>query len=295
MASEEMRAAAKAIREAAVLSGTKVDVAALRQTGAEMALPLGEGISRRDFDRNGISGTHIEAPGARNDRAVLYFHGGGYVLGSLDTHAELMGRISSACRAPVLGIDYRLAPEHVYPAALEDAVASYELLLANGIQPERIVIAGDSAGGGLSLACMLALRASGTALPAGAVLFSPWTDLTGSGDSQRSRADVEPMISPALLEPMATLYRGDVNAADPGISPLFADLAGLPPLLIQVGDHEILLDDSTRLASAAALAGVEATLEIYDEGFHVFQNIPDIPEAAEALTSVGRFFDEVTS
>ena len=294
MASEEMRAAAKAIREAGVFSGAEIDVAAMRQTGAETALPLGEGISRRDFDRNGIGATHIEAPGARNDRGVLYFHGGGYVLGSLDTHAELMGRLSAACRAPVLGIDYRLAPEHAYPAAVEDAVASYDLLLTNGIPPERIVIAGDSAGGGLTLACMLALKASGTRLPAGAVLFSPWTDLTGSGESIKSRADVDPMISPALLDPMAALYRGEVDASDPGISPMFADLTGLPPLLIQVGDHEILLDDSTRLASAAKSAGVVATLEIYDEGFHVFQTMPNLPEAAEALTSVGRFFDQVT-
>lgn len=294
MASEEMRAAAKLIREAAVFSGAEVDVAAMRQTGAETALPLGDGISRRDFDRNGIGATHIEAPGARNDRGVLYFHGGGYVLGSLDTHAELMGRLTAACRAPVLGIDYRLAPEHAYPAAVEDAVASYDLLLANGIPPERIVIAGDSAGGGLTLACMLALKASGTPLPAGAVLFSPWTDLTGSGESIKSRADVDPMISPALLDPMAALYRGNADAADPGISPLFADHAGLPPLLIQVGDHEILLDDSTRLASAAEAAGVAATLEIYEEGFHVFQTMPNLPEAAEALTSVGRFFDQVT-
>ncbi len=294
MASEEMRAAAKMIREAAVFSGAEVDVGALRQTGAETALPLGEGISRSDFDRGGIGVAHIEALGARDDRGVLYFHGGGYVLGSLDTHAELMGRISAACRAPVLGIDYRLAPEHAYPAAVEDAVASYELLLANGIPPERIVIAGDSAGGGLTLACMLALRSKGIAQPAGAVLFSPWTDLTASGESHRSRADVEPMISPALLEPMAALYRGDVDAADPGVSPLFADLAGLPPLLVQVGDHEILLDDSTRLATAATAAGVTVSLEVYEEGFHVFQNMPDIPEAAEALKSVARFFDEVT-
>ena len=294
MASDELRAMAQLIREASTHEGEGIDVEAGRKNMEDTARAVASDISRSDFDRNGIQATHIHGPDARNDRGVLYFHGGGYVLGSLNTHAELMGRIARACRAPVLGIDYRLAPEHPYPAAIEDAVASYELLLANGIAPEQIVIAGDSAGGGLTLACMLELRSQGKDLPAGAVLFSPWTDLTASGASLTTRAEADPMIHPQLLEPMAALYRGDTAADDPGVSPLFADLAGLPPMLIQVGDHEVLLDDSTRLAQQAQAAGVEATLEIYDEGFHVFQAMPELPESADALASMAAFFDRVT-
>ena len=227
-------------------------------------------------------------------RGVLYFHGGGYVMGSLNTHAELMGRISSACRAPVLGIDYRLAPEHPYPAAVEDAVASYDRLRDRGIKPGQIVIAGDSAGGGLTLACLLALKEQGKPLPAGAVLLSPWTDLTASGASVRTRADADPMIDGGVLEPMAGLYRGDTPAATAGVSPLFGDLAGLPPLLIQVGDFEVLLDDSTRLAERASDAGVDVQIDVFDGAFHVFQHNPNLPESTEALAAIGAFFDRVT-
>ena len=215
---------------------------------------------------------------------MLYLHGGGYVLGSLDTHAELMGRIAASCRAPVLGVDYRLAPENPFPAAVDDAVASYERLIEQGIKPEAIVLAGDSAGGGLALACMLALKAAGKPLPAGAMLLSPWSDLTATGESINTRAEVDPMISPELLQPMADTYVGKDDAANPLISPLFGDLAGLPPLLIQVGDFEVLLDDSTRLATAAEAAGVSVELEIFDGGFHVFQNQPQLPESAQALS-----------
>lgn len=292
--SPEMQATAQAIREAQMFAGSSVDVKSMREMMEAGGLPLPEGATRADFEKDGIKLCHIGAPDARNDRGVLYLHGGGYVLGSLDTHAELMGRIAISCRAPVLGVDYRLAPEHPFPAAVDDAVASYERLIEQGIKPETIVLAGDSAGGGLALACMLALKASDKPMPAGAVLFSPWSDLTAAGDSIKSRADVDPMISPALLQPMADNYVGNADAANPLISPLFGDLSGLPPLLIQVGDHEILLDDSTRLATAAKAAGVEVELAIFDGGFHVFQNQPHLPESAEALTAMGAFFDRVT-
>ena len=292
--SAEMQATAQAIREAQMFTGNAVDVVGMREMMAAGGLPLPEGATRADFAKDGLGLCHIGVAGARNDRGVLYLHGGGYVLGSLDTHAELMARFAASCRAPVLGVDYRLAPEHPYPAAVEDAVASFERLIAQGIAPESIVIAGDSAGAGLALACMLALKDSGKPMPAGAVLLSPWSDLTASGDSLKSRADLDPMISPELLQPMADTYVGEANAADPLISPLFGDLAGLPPLLIQVGDHEVLLDDSTRLAKAAEAAGVEVELEIFDGGFHVFQNQPQLPESARALSSIGTFFDRVT-
>ena len=172
--------------------------------------------------------------------------------------------------------------------------ASYEHLIDAGIKPQSIVVAGDSAGGGLALALMLRLKEQGKPLPAGAILFSPWSDLTASGDSVETRREADPMITPDLLNPMAAHYRAEADAAHPLISPLFGDLKGLPPLLIQVGDAEILLDDSTRLATQAEAADVNVQLEIFDGAFHVFQNQPHLPESAEALTSAGKFFDSVT-
>ncbi len=296
MASEEMKATAEAIRAAGVLGGDPNDIQAMRasmEAGAS-TVPVPDDIQHGDFDAGGISSRHVAAPDVRNDRGVLYFHGGGYVLGSLNTHTELMGRISRVCRAPVLGIDYRLAPENPYPAAVEDAVASYERLRQNGITAEQIVIAGDSAGGGLALACMLALKEQNIPLPAGAVLFSPWTDLTGSGESVNSRAALDPMVSPELLSPMAQMYLNGADPSEAGASPLFGDLSGLPPLLVQVGDHEILLDDSLRLAERAKTVGVDVTLQVFDGAFHVFQNQPHLPESAEALAAVADFFDRVT-
>ncbi|MEM1434294.1 MAG: alpha/beta hydrolase [Pseudomonadota bacterium] len=291
--SPEMQAMAELLRANGIFNGGTLDVAALRSGMNDGALPLPEGATRSDFERDGLKLTHIGSADARSDRGILYFHGGGYVLGSLDSHAELMARVASACRAPVLGLDYRLAPEHPYPAAVDDAVASYERLLDQGIAPEAIVLAGDSAGGGLVLACLLALKQAGKPLPAGAILFSPWTDLTASGASTDNRAAVDPMVSAALLAPMAAHYAGATDAGTPLISPLFGELNDLPPLLIQVGDHEILLDDSTRLAQRAEAADVDVTLEIYPGAFHVFQSMPQVPESAEALATAAAFFDRV--
>lgn len=297
MPSEEMRAAVKAMRNAPGLTEGAGDIHAMRRGMEDMATltPVPGDISQRDFDAGGIPARHISAPEVRDDRGVLYFHGGGYVMGSLNTHAELMGRISRACRAPVLGIDYRLAPEHPYPAAVEDAVASYDRLRDNGIEPGQIVIAGDSAGGGLTLACLLALQEQGKPQPAGAVLLSPWTDLTASGASVRTRAKEDPMIDGNVLAPMAGLYCGDVAATTPGVSPLFGDLTGLPPTLIQVGDFEVLLDDSTRLAERASKAGVDVQMEVFDGAFHVFQHNPNLPESTQALAAIGAFFNRVTA
>lgn len=290
MASEEMQTAARLLREQGTFQGDTIDVAAMREQMSATLAPVDEDISSQDMTLAGRPTRHVEAPGARQDRGLLYFHGGGYVLGGLDTHHELMGRLSRYCQAPVLGLDYRLAPEHPYPAAVDDATTAYLELIERGIKAEQILLGGDSAGGGLALACLLRLKAEGQPLPAGAILFSPWTDLTGSGASTISRADLDPMVSAALLAPMAKLYRADRDAADPEISPLFGDLSGLPPLLVQVGDHEVLLDDSTRLANLAEAAGVSVDLEIFDGAFHVFQSMPQLPESAMALEKVGAFF-----
>jgi acetyl esterase/lipase len=295
MASEEMQAAAALIRENSAFTSGELDIEVLRAGMAENLMPVPEDITSADLTVAGRPVRHIEAPGARQDCGVLYFHGGGYAMGSLDTHHELMGRLSRSCRAPVLGLDYRLAPEHPYPAAVEDATAAYEALLARGIDAGSIVLAGDSAGGGLALACLQALAADGRPLPAGAILLSPWTDLSGTGDSVKTRAEADPMVSPELLEPMAAMYRASVPADDPGVSPLFGELANLPPLLVQVGDHEILLDDATRLATAATAAGVSVDLQVYDGAFHVFQTLPQLPESTEALANAGAFFERCIS
>ena len=294
MASQEMRDAAAEMR--AVGLDAVNDIETLRAAMEEMdpLAGLPEDVSHSDFDAGGVPARHVATPGVRDDRGVLYFHGGAYVAGNLDSHTELMSRIARACRAPVLGIDYRLAPEHPYPAAVDDAVASYERLLGNGIEPGRIVIAGDSAGGGLTVACMLALKAAGRPLPAGAILISPWTDLSGSGASMQSHLTADPMLSGDILGPMAAAYAGSAGLTDPGVSPLFGDLAGLPPLLVQVGDDEVLLDDSTRLAERAETVGVSVQLHVYEGAFHVFQIMPTLPESREALEEMGAFFDTVT-
>ena len=296
MASQEMRAAIEAMRAQGSFVDAHADVATMRRNMEEAfgVTPVPEDVTHSDFDAGGITARHVSVPGVRDDRGVLYFHGGGYVIGSLNTHTELMGRIARACRAPVLGIDYRLAPEHPFPAAVEDAVASYDRLQANGIKPQQIVIAGDSAGGGLALACLLALKAQGKPQPAGAALLSPWTDLTGSGDSVETRAAADPMVTVEVLHRLAALYSGGADTSEPGISPLFGDLKGLPPLLVQVGDAELLLDDATRLAERAEAVGVDVDLQVFEGAFHVFQSMPDLPESTEALASIGAFFDRVT-
>jgi len=220
--------------------------------------------------------------GGRTDRGALYFHGGGYYVGSLDAYHGLMAHLSVACRAVVTGVDYRLAPEHTYPAALDDAVAAFEEM-SRSIAAERIMIAGDSAGGGLALACMLRLKDEQSPLPGCATLISPWTDLTCSGKSLES-------VREAFLE-TASSYIGDHPPETVGISPLSGDMEGLPPLLIQVASDEALLDDSTRLETRAGDAGVSVDIRLFDEAFHVFQMFTEFPETQEALSDIGRFFD----
>tara|TARA_B100000446_G_scaffold16724_2_gene14220 strand:- start:3003 stop:3917 length:915 start_codon:yes stop_codon:yes gene_type:complete len=252
-----------------------------------------EDIQCQPVDIEGVPARWFEASGTADDGVVLYFHGGGYVLGSLKTHAELMGRCSRACGVKVLGVDYRLAPENIFPAAVEDGVKSYRWLLDQDIDPQRIMLAGDSAGGGLVMATILSLRDQGLPLPVGATLFSPWVDLTMSGASMESRRAFDPIVTPEGLHAMATLYRGDVEASQPLISPLFADLSKLPPLLIQVGDYEVLLSDSQQLAAKAKAAGVAVTYQEWEKAFHVFHAVPALPESADALQSMGDFYRQL--
>jgi len=231
----------------------------------------------------------VEPAGGEPGRSILYLHGGGYVMGSINTHRGLAGRIALAAQARLLVIDYRLAPEHPYPAALEDATAAYRWMLEQGIDPSHMSVGGDSAGGGLALATALSLREAGLPLPGALFLLSPWTDLTLSGDSIRERAERDPVLTLGD-DWFETSYAGSHSPTDPLISPLFGDLRGLPPCLIQVGSEEILFDDSARLARRLEEAGVENRMETWEGMWHVFQAYaPYAPEAQQAINQIGEF------
>jgi monoterpene epsilon-lactone hydrolase len=241
-----------------------------------------------------LGGEWVTADGARPDRVVLYLHGGGFQVGSSRSHRELMAGVSQVAGARVLGLDYRRAPEHRFPAPLDDALCAFDWLVARGLDESAIALAGDSAGAGLVLSTLLSLRDAGRALPAAAVLMSAWTDLTASGASYENRAAMDPIHQRPMILAMARNYLGaDGDARHPLASPLFADLHGLPPLLIQVGDRETVLSDSTQFADKARAAGVPVELEVWEEMIHVFQQFPaELTEAREALGSIGAFLRE---
>ena len=238
----------------------------------------------------------IAAPNARMDRVVVYFHGGGFQVGSLRSHRELMVRLSAASASSVLGVDYRLAPEHRFPAALDDALKVCEWLAAKGFSGANVALAGDSAGGGLALSLLLALRDTREALPAAAGLMSPWTDLSASGESYATRSAVDPIHQRPMILAMARNYLGKDgqgearDPSNPQASPLFADLQGLPPLLIQVGDRETVLSDSTAFARKAQAAAGQVQLDVWPGMVHVFQQFPrELPQATAAIAALGNF------
>jgi len=238
----------------------------------------------------GVPAEWIVPPGAAGDRVILYLHGGGYVMGSINTHRAMIARIARASEAKALALNYRMAPEDPFPTAVDDATAAYRWLLAQGYKPGKIVISGDSAGGGLTLATLLALRDAGTPLPAAAVPISPWADLEGTGASVETRAAADPMVDKAGLLRMAGMYAGDSDPKNPLISPIYGDYKGLPPMLIQVGDAEILLDDATRVAERARSAGVKVELEAWPEMFHVWHVFAKIlPEGQQAIDRIGEY------
>jgi acetyl esterase/lipase len=243
----------------------------------------------------GVPAEWIAAPGAVEERVVLYLHGGGYVLCSVSTHRDMISRLARAAQARALGLEYRLAPEHPFPAAVEDATAAYRWLLASGIQPARLVIAGDSAGGGLTVATLVALRDAGDPLPAAGVCLSPWVDLEGIGDSMTTRAAADPFVRKDMIHSLAQLYLGERNPRTPLAAPLYAELRGLPPLLIQVGTAETLFDDATRLAERARAAGVQVTLDVWEDMIHVWQLFAAmLPEGQQAIERLGAFIRERT-
>jgi epsilon-lactone hydrolase len=218
----------------------------------------------------------------------LYLHGGGYAIGSIKSHRYLMQNVSRASGARTLGINYALAPENPFPAAIEDAAKSYRWLLKQGIKPQNIAIAGDSAGGGLTLATLLYLRDAGDPLPAAGVGISPWTDMTCSAESYTTRLEIDPMVLGNGLEKMADFYVGDTDKKDPLASPVFADMTGMPPLLIHVGGREVLYDDAITVYENAKKAGVDVELLDEPEMFHVWHAFaPMLEEAQEAVDKIG--------
>ena len=238
-------------------------------------------------DAGGVAAAWISTPGARDDGAILYLHGGGYILGSIQTHTELCSRIVRATGLRALAIDYRLAPEHPYPAAVEDAVAAWRWLRGQGLDASRLAIAGDSAGGGLTLATLAALRERGEALPACAVCLSPFTDLTSARPDEPND---DPLLTNEAIQMMAESYLQGAEARQPTASPVHADFHGFPPLLLQVGTRERLLSDSLRVADRARAAGVDVTLEKGPGLIHVWHLFgPDVPESRDAVTRIGAF------
>lgn len=227
---------------------------------------------------------------AGKDGVILYLHGGGYCIGSINTHRAMVARIARASKARALLIDYRLAPENPFPAAVEDATTAYRWLLEEGISPEKIVIAGDSAGGGLTVATLLNLKDGKTPLPAAAVCISPWVDLTMSGESMKTRAAADPMVRYQGIVKMAEAYLNGKDPKLPLASPLFGNLENLPPMLIHVGTAEVLLDDSLRLAEKAKAAGVDVTIETWEDMIHVWHTFAEmLPEAMEAIDIIGKY------
>ncbi len=246
-----------------------------------------------------IAGVPVESivslPSPSTQTTILFLHGGGFIGGSCSTYRNFTSRLAVAARSRVLVPEYRLAPEYRFPAAIEDATAVYQEILREGTDARKLVTAGDSAGGGICAAFLLAARDSGVQMPAGVVLISPWMDLTFSGDSYRSRSALDPMDRLPWLRRMAELYLGGRDPTLPLASPIFGDLRGLPRTLIQVGDHEVLLDDSRVFFERAREKAVQAQIEIWPEMWHGWHMcVPDLPEANEAIRHIREFIRDVT-
>lgn len=248
-------------------------------------------VGRSEERVGGVRCVRWTPPGAAEDRAVVYLHGGGYVSGSPATHAELAAKLALAARAPVWVADYRLAPEHAFPAALDDAVAVLRGLADRAeLAGSRLALVGDSAGGGMAVAAMVRLRDAGEPLPAAAACLSPWADLEATGESVETRAAEDVILQASMLRTIAELYLQGTDPRHPLASPIHADLAGLPPLLIQVGTAEVLLDDARRLAARAEAAGVEVRLEVEPHLIHVWHLFSTLlPEAERSIAEVGAF------
>lgn len=254
------------------------------------AVPRLADVSASAVTAGGVSAEWLTPAGGDTQSVVLYLHGGGYLLGSVDSHRAMLERLAKASGRRVLAINYRLAPEAPFPAPVEDACSAYRWLLAQGIAAKRIAISGDSAGGGLVLATLLALRDAGDAMPGCAVPISPWTDMEGTGASMETRAAVDPMVQKGPLTEMAGAYLQGADTKNPLASPLYGDFKGLPPLLIQVGDAETLLDDTTRIVPKLKAAGVDVSMEVWPDMIHVWHLFaPMLDKGQEAIDGIGAF------
>jgi monoterpene epsilon-lactone hydrolase len=260
------------------------------------AMTLEGDIATERVGAGGVPAEWIAAPGANHAVVMLYLHGGGYVLGSMRTHRVMLAHLARASGCKVLGLDYRLAPENPFPAPVDDTLAAYRWLLAHGYDHRRIVLAGDSAGGGLVVAAMVAMRYVGEPLPAAGVCLSPWVDMEATGQSFVTNAASDPSVAKDRILRMAGIYLAGKSPQAPLASPIHADLHGLPPLLVQVGSIETLLDDAKTLTACAQAAGVSVEFEVWDDMPHVWQHFaPILPEAQQAIARIGEFVHKSVS
>ena len=281
-----------AIREMLAASPRPANLAERRQRldalGSKYIVPVDVLVD--PVDANGVPAEWTTTPAADPMRVILFLHGGGYISGSISSHRHMIAQAGREAGARTLALGYRLAPEHPFPAALEDALSGYRYLLSQGFAPQHIVIAGESAGGGLAVATLVTLRDAGTPLPAATWCSSPWVDLEMSGSTMSTKATVDPLIQKNYLAELATLYLNGVDSRTLLASPIYADLRGLPPMLIQVGSAETLLDDAVRLAGKAAVADVRTTLQVWPDMIHAWHLFyPQLAEGRSALAEVGAF------
>src|SRR6478672_10856116 len=294
MASPQAEAVKQQLREFAASLDPNAELDAMRASSETFTTLTTEpeGVRWTEVDAGGVPAIWADPTGGAQDRVLQYVHGGGYVIGSAPYYRKLTGHLANALGCRVLNVDYRLAPEHPHPAPVEDSTTAYRWLLDQGIEPAHIAISGDSAGGGLTVATLLSIRQNGLPMPAAAMPLSPWVDMEGTGDSMTSRRDRDVLVQAEVIKGMADAFLQGQNARDPLAAPLHADLSGLCPLYIQVGDDETLLDDSIRLADRARAAGVECRLDVFPEMQHVFQmaagSMPEADEAIERLADWGR-------
>jgi len=295
MASKELQEVINIHRSRPIPKGISIEEMRADMGADFNQFPLAPDVRCETVDAGGVPAEFVSTPESDKGRVVYYLHGGGYVMGSIVTHRELASRLARAAKARVLLIDYRLAPENPFPAAVEDAVTGYRWLLSCGVKPERVVIAGESAGGGLTAATLVALKDRGEPLPAAAVCISPWADMECTGESLTTRADVDPLIQRDTLMEMAKIYLGGTEPCTPLASPIYADLSGLPPLLIQVGTAEVLYDDAARLAEKAKEAGVPVVFEPWEDMVHMWHSFASmLPEGQQAIERIGEFVIEHT-
>jgi monoterpene epsilon-lactone hydrolase len=271
---------------------TSADVPTLRAAFSDLMaqVPVAPDVQQSPVEIGGVAGVEVTIHGEESENVILYFHGGVYVIGSAAATVPLVGDLVRRTGSKAITLEYRLAPEHPYPAAVEDARAAYVGLLAQGIAPDQIALAGESAGAGLAVALLLALRDAGVPLPSCAYLMSPYVDLTLSGETLAAKREVDPLLTPDGLRARVPDYVGGADASDPLVSPIFGDLRELPPLLIQVGSHEVLLSDALRLAARAAISDVPVMLEVTPGVPHVFQAYAGLlDEAGAALDRASDF------